>query len=76
MNADVAVVIMVGGLGKGIENNIPNILLEVDGIPMIIRILLNLQELNYLINIVKVIIVVGKYKDQIKEVVDKYINMN
>jgi bifunctional N-acetylglucosamine-1-phosphate-uridyltransferase/glucosamine-1-phosphate-acetyltransferase GlmU-like protein len=74
MNADVAVVIMVGGLGKGIENNIPNILLEVDGIPMIIRLFLNLQELNYLINIVKVIIVVGKYKDQIKEVVDKYIN--
>jgi GTP:adenosylcobinamide-phosphate guanylyltransferase len=43
MNADVAVVIMVGGLGKGIENNIPNILLELDGIPMIIRILLNLK---------------------------------
>ena len=74
MNGDVVAVIMAGGLGKRIGKNIPKVLLEVDGIPMIIRILLNLQELNYLINIVKVIVVVGKYKDQIKEVIDKYIN--
>jgi UDP-N-acetylglucosamine diphosphorylase/glucosamine-1-phosphate N-acetyltransferase len=71
---DVVAVILAGGLGKRIGKNIPKVLLEVDGIPMIIRILLNLQELNYLINIEKVIIVVGKYKDQIKEVIDKYTN--
>ena len=74
MNNDVVAVIMAGGLGKRISKDIPKVLLEVNGVPMIIRILLNLQELNYLINIVKVIIVVGKYKDQIKEVIDKYIN--
>jgi bifunctional N-acetylglucosamine-1-phosphate-uridyltransferase/glucosamine-1-phosphate-acetyltransferase GlmU-like protein len=71
---DVVAVIMAGGLGKRIGKNIPKVLLEVDGIPMIVRILLNLQELNYLINVEKVIVVVGKYKDQIKEVIDKYIN--
>ena len=74
MNNDVVAVILAGGLGKRIDRDIPKVLLEVNGVPMIIRILLNLQELNYLINIVKVIIVVGKYKDQIKEVIDKYIN--
>ena len=71
---DVVAVIMAGGLGKRIGKNIPKVLLEVDGIPMIVRILLNLQELNYLINIEKVIVVVGKYKDQIKCVIDKYVN--
>ena len=74
MNNDVVAVILAGGLGKRIDKDISKVLLEVNGVPMIIRILLNLQELNYLINIVKVIIVVGKYKDQIKEVIDKYIN--
>ena len=74
MNNDVVAVILAGGLGKRIGKDIPKVLLEVNGVPMIIRILLNLQELNYLINIVKVIIVVGKYKDRIKEVIDKYIN--
>ena len=46
MNGDVVAVIMAGGLGKRIGKNIPKVLLEVDGIPMIIRILLNLQELK------------------------------
>ena len=46
MNDDVVAVIMAGGLGKRIGKNIPKVLLEVDGIPMIIRILLNLQELK------------------------------
>ena len=66
MDADVVVVIMAGGLGKRIGKDVSKVLLELDGVPLIIRILLNLQELNYLKNIVKVIVVVGKYKDQIK----------
>jgi bifunctional N-acetylglucosamine-1-phosphate-uridyltransferase/glucosamine-1-phosphate-acetyltransferase GlmU-like protein len=74
MDADVVVVIMAGGLGKRIGKDVSKVLLELDGVPLIIRILLNLQELNYLKNIVKVIVVVGKYKDQIKGVIDKYIN--
>ena len=50
MGKNFVAVIMAGGLGKRIGKNIPKVLLEVDGIPMIIRIVLNLQELNYLIN--------------------------
>jgi UDP-N-acetylglucosamine diphosphorylase/glucosamine-1-phosphate N-acetyltransferase len=68
---NVIAIIMAGGLGKRMESNTPKVLIELCGVPMIVRILRQLKYLNYSINLEKIIIVVGKYKDQIKDVIDK-----
>ena len=44
---------------------------KVNGLPMIVHILRNVQTLNT--NIEKIIIVVGKYKEQIKTTIEEYI---
>ena len=74
MTKQVVAVIMAGGLGKRMESEIPKVLHNVDGMPMIVRILKNLKSFGPL---EKIVIVVGKYKDQIKNVIDSYIlNLN
>jgi UDP-N-acetylglucosamine diphosphorylase/glucosamine-1-phosphate N-acetyltransferase len=75
MNNDVVVIIMAGGLGKRMETDIPKVLMKVGGIPMIVRILIQLKYLKRLVKLEKIMIVVGKYKDQIKSVIDKYIDL-
>jgi bifunctional N-acetylglucosamine-1-phosphate-uridyltransferase/glucosamine-1-phosphate-acetyltransferase GlmU-like protein len=70
MDKSVVAVIMAGGLGKRIGYDVPKVLLEVGGIPMIIRLLKTLKYLSYTINLEKIIIVVGKYAEQIKNVVN------
>ena len=71
MNSIVAV-IMAGGLGKRMESSLPKVLHKISGIPMICHLLLKLKALKYLININKIIIIVGKYKDIIKSELEKY----
>lgn len=68
----VVVVIMAGGLGKRMESTLPKVLHKVSGIPMICHLLIKLKVLQNIVNIKKIIIVVGKYKDVIKEELDKY----
>lgn len=70
LNKNVVAVIMAGGLGKRMETNIPKVLVEVNGIPMIVRIIQTLKHLSYNLNLEKIIIVVGKYSDQITDVIN------
>jgi UDP-N-acetylglucosamine diphosphorylase/glucosamine-1-phosphate N-acetyltransferase len=69
---DIVVVIMAGGLGKRMESSLPKVLHKISGIPMICHILLKLKVLSNFVNINKILIVVGKYKDIIKEEFDKH----
>ena len=72
MNKSIVAVIMAGGLGKRMESSLPKVLHKISGIPMICHLLLKLKVLKHLINIKKIIIVVGKYKDIIKSELEKY----
>jgi UDP-N-acetylglucosamine diphosphorylase/glucosamine-1-phosphate N-acetyltransferase len=75
MNKSIVAIIMAGGLGKRMESNTPKVLHKVAGIPMINHILLNLKEISTFVNLEKVIIVVGKYKDQIKDTIEELIDL-
>lgn len=68
----VVAIIMAGGLGKRMESSLPKVLHKVAGIPMICRLLLKLKVLSNIVNLKNILIVVGKYKDLIKEELDKY----
>ena len=69
---DIVVVIMAGGLGKRMKSSLPKVLHKISGIPMICHILLKLKVLSNFVNINKILIVVGKFKDILKEELDKY----
>ena len=75
MNKSIVAIIMAGGLGKRMESNTPKVLHKVGGIPMINHILLNLKEISTFVNLEKVIIVVGKYKDQIKDIIEELVDL-
>jgi UDP-N-acetylglucosamine diphosphorylase/glucosamine-1-phosphate N-acetyltransferase len=71
MDKNVVAVIMAGGLGKRMESDIPKVLHKINDIPMINSILMQLKNLSFIVNLEKIIIIVGKYKKEIKEVVDE-----
>jgi UDP-N-acetylglucosamine diphosphorylase/glucosamine-1-phosphate N-acetyltransferase len=71
MDKDLVAVIMAGGLGTRMESNIPKVIHKLGGIPMINHILRNLQKLEKKNNLKKILIVVGKYKNQIQEEIEK-----
>ena len=75
MNKSIVAIIMAGGLGKRMESNTPKVLHKVEGIPMINHILLNLKTISTFINLEKIIIVVGKYKDQIKDTIEELVDL-
>ena len=75
MDKSIVAIIMAGGLGKRMESNTPKVLHKVGGIPMINHILLNLKTISTSINLEKIIIVVGKYKDQIKDTIEELIDL-
>lgn len=66
------ITILAGGLGKRMNSSLPKILHEVNGIPMIVKIINEVIKLNPF----KILIIVGKYKDIIDETITKYININ
>ena len=70
MKKSVVAIIMAGGMGKRMGSSIPKVLHKVDGIPMINRIMLTLKNLSFTVQLEKVIVVVGKYKDQIQKSLD------
>jgi len=70
MSKDLVVVIMAGGLGTRMESNIPKVIHKLGGIPMINHILRNLQKLATTINLKQILIVVGKYKNQIQQAIE------
>jgi UDP-N-acetylglucosamine diphosphorylase/glucosamine-1-phosphate N-acetyltransferase len=76
MSKDLVVIIMAGGLGTRMESNIPKVIHKLGGIPMINHILRNLQKLGTTINLKQILIVVGKYRNQIQEAIEDDIIMS
>jgi UDP-N-acetylglucosamine diphosphorylase/glucosamine-1-phosphate N-acetyltransferase len=62
------IIILAGGEGKRMNSSLPKVLHLYKGVPMIIRIL----QASMGINPEKILLVVGKYKQQIKETVESY----
>lgn len=60
------VIIMAGGLGKRMGSDLPKVIHPVKGIPMIVRILRSLP------SDVRILVVVGKYKDIIQATIREY----
>ena len=64
------VVIMAGGLGKRMESYLPKVVHLLHGVPMICHIL---KQLSY-IDVGKIFIVVGKYRQQIQETIEQFVS--
>ncbi len=60
------VVIMAGGLGKRMGSDLPKVIHPVKGVPMIVRILRSLPP------DVRILVVVGKFRDVIQSTIEKY----
>jgi UDP-N-acetylglucosamine diphosphorylase/glucosamine-1-phosphate N-acetyltransferase len=77
MAKSVVAIIMAGGLGKRMNSDIPKVLHNIMGIPMIIHLLCSLQNLasDNDIYLEKTIVVVGKYKEQIKDTIGEKFQM-
>lgn len=60
------VVIMAGGLGKRMGSDLPKVIHPVKGVPMIVRILRSLP------SDVRILVVVGKFRDVIQDTIEKY----
>ena len=66
------IIIMAGGLGKRMNSNIPKVLHIINNKPMIVNIIETVLQLN----LNKIFIIVGKYKNIIQETISNYINSN
>jgi len=62
------VIILAGGMGKRMKSEKPKVLIEFDGIPMLVRLVREVEQLK----VEKILIVVGKYKEQIRETLEEY----
>lgn len=67
---DFVVVIMAGGLGKRMNSDLPKVLHQIKGKPMLVHIV----EETLLIEPKKIYIIVGKFRDIIQETIEKYIH--
>ena len=75
MSKNLVPIIMAGGLGKRMNSDLPKVLHKLDGIPLIVHILSKLKLLGERVKTEKILIVVGKYKEQIKNTIDEYISL-
>jgi UDP-N-acetylglucosamine diphosphorylase/glucosamine-1-phosphate N-acetyltransferase len=73
MEKDLVVIIMAGGLGTRMESDIPKVIHKLAGLPMINHILRNVRKLK---NIKQILIVVGKYRNQIQEAIESEVDLN
>ena len=64
------VIIMAGGLGKRMGSDLPKVIHPIKGVPMIVRILRSLPP------DVRILVVVGKYKDIIQTTIEKYTDVD
>ena len=62
------VIILAGGLGKRMESDLPKVCHKFNSVPMIVRVMSESLKTNPL----KIFIIVGKYKNVIKETLNKY----
>lgn len=67
-NNNTTIIILAGGLGKRMQSELPKVLHLVNNIPMIVKLLKEIQQLNPY----KIIIVVGKFKDIINKTIKQY----
>jgi len=70
-NSSLSIVILAGGLGKRMKSEIPKVLHLLLDEPMLVHVLKTANKLNPN----KIFIVVGKYKEIIKETIEKYISI-
>lgn len=63
------IIIMAGGLGKRMNSTIPKVLHKINNKPMIVNIIETISTLN----INRIFIIVGKFKDIIKKTIEEYI---
>lgn len=66
------VIILAGGLGKRMKSSIPKVLHKINNKPMLVHVLNTAKQLNPN----KIYIVVGKFKDIIKETISQYVSIN
>jgi UDP-N-acetylglucosamine diphosphorylase/glucosamine-1-phosphate N-acetyltransferase len=71
MDKTLSVIIMAGGLGKRMKSEIPKVLHKVGDIPMLVRVIQQVQKLD----IENIYIIVGKYKSIIEKTLEEY-NIN
>lgn len=64
------VLIMAGGLGKRMNSDLPKVLHQIRGKPMLVHII----EETLLIHPKKIYIIVGKFRDIIQKTVEQYVN--
>lgn len=72
MNEKLIIVIMAGGLGKRMNSDLPKVLHCIKGKPMLVHVI----KQSLLLNPCKVLIVVGKYKDIIKNTINRYLDID
>lgn len=73
---DTVIVIMAGGLGKRMESDLPKVLHKINGVPMLVKILGTIRELEKRISVAKVMVVVGKYREVIEKTVNEYMDVD
>lgn len=66
------IIIMAGGLGKRMNSDLPKVLHKINGKPL----LLNVVQEAILLNPIKILIVVGKYKNVIETTLREYISLD
>lgn len=76
MDTNLIAIIMAGGLGKRMESHLPKVVHKLAGMPMICHILIKLRVLSKLVNLEKIYIVVGQYKNIIQSTIEKYITLD
>ena len=69
-NKNAVILIMAGGLGKRMNSQLPKVLHKIKNKPMLIHIL----ETSIILNVHKILIVVGKFYTIIKNTLAEYIN--
>ena len=73
MDHKLNIIILAGGIGKRMQNTeLPKVLHIVDGLPMIVRLLYAVQNINHR----KIIVIVGRFKDIIETTNNKYIDID
>ena len=64
------ILIMAGGLGKRMQSTLPKVLHNVNGVPMLVKIIREVIQLDYK----KIFIIVGKYREIIEKTLHIYFN--
>lgn len=64
---DPVVIIMAGGLGKRMESDLPKVLHKIGNIPMLYRVIVEARKINPL----KILVVVGKYRQIIQNTLEE-----